>query len=180
MGGSSDRFVNDNLAPLGEAHALASYNSFFLAPEVRVGIDVAAGDDWTITPSATARFSNQWVDGYSETGSNANATVVAHMIQVFEGEIELAVTREFDQGAMTLRGGVDYRQNTGPGTIDVVLLGQTLALPMNTVGSWGAFVGLDGSYEFTDNLSLDLSAKGTYRANGDFGVGGSIGVSGLF
>lgn len=176
---SSDRFVNDNLAPLGVAHALADYNSFFLAPEVRVGVNVDTGGDWTLTPSATARFSNQWIDGYSETGSNANATIGARQVQVFEGELELAATRAMGAGEMTLRGGIDYRQSLGATTQDVVLLGQTLALPMNTAGTFGGYVGVDFNYDINDKMTLDLSAKGSYAASG-YAVSGSIGVGGLF
>ena len=178
---SSDRFVNDNLAPpLGEDHALANFNSWFLAPELRVGMDIETDSEWTLTPSATARFSNQWVDGYTETGSNANATVGARIVQVFEGELELAATRKIETTEVTVRGGLDYRQAIGGATQDVTLLGQNLALPMNTSGAFGAYVGLDANHKFSDNLSLDLSAKAGYTAGGSINISGSIGVSGLF
>ena len=179
LGNSSNRFVNDNLAPLGVAHALADYNSFFLAPEVRVGVNIETDGDWTLTPSASARFSNQWVDGYTETGSNANATFGARMVQVFEGELELAATRDLDVGELTVRGGVDYRQSLGGATLDVVLLEQTLAMPVGNSGTFGAYVGADFNYNITDQMTLDLSAKGSYGASG-YAVSGSIGISGLF
>ena len=179
LGNSSDRFVNDNLAPLGVAHALADYNSFFLAPEIRVGMNVDSAGDWTLTPSATARFSNQWIDGYSETGSNANATIGAHQVQVFEGELELAATRDLDAGELTVRGGIDYSQSLGGATQDVVLLGQTLALPVATSGAFGAYVGVDFNYDISNQMTLDLSAKGSYSTSG-YAVSGSVGISGLF
>jgi len=61
---SSNRFVNDNPQPLGEDNALADYNSLFLAPEIRVGMNINTNGEWTLTPSASARFSSQWIDGY--------------------------------------------------------------------------------------------------------------------
>ncbi len=177
---SSDRFVNDNLEALGQDHALATFNSWFLAPEIRLGVNVQTDGEWTITPSASARLSSQWVDGYSETGSNANATIAAHLVQVLEGDIELAAMRKIDNGEITLKGGLTYQQNLGTGTQDIVLLGQTLAIPVNVAGILGGYVGVEGTYDINDNSTLNISAKAYYASNSSYGISGTMGIKSEF
>ncbi|MEM1401575.1 MAG: autotransporter domain-containing protein, partial [Pseudomonadota bacterium] len=65
---SDTRFVNDNLAPLGLAQAKGSYDSWWLAPEIRVGHNVDLQDNWFLTPSAQVRYTYQSIDGYAEVG----------------------------------------------------------------------------------------------------------------
>lgn len=179
---NSDRFINDNLQPLGEDHALATFNSWFLAPEIRLGVNVKTDGEWTITPSTSARFSSQWVDGYTETGSNANAnaTLAAHVVQVFEGDIELAAMRKIDNGELTLKGGLTYQQNLGTATQDIVLLGQTLAIPVDIAGTLGGYVSVEGIYNINDNSTLNIGAKAYYASNSSYGVSGTMGIKSEF
>jgi len=143
-------------------------------------MNIETNGEWTLTPSASVRFSSQWIDGYTETGSDANATIASRLVQVFESDLELAATRKIDATELTLRGGVNYRQTMGAATADVTLLGQALAIPLDTAGAFGAYVGIDVNQELGDGLSLDLSAKAGYVAGGNFSLAGSIGISGLF
>jgi len=144
---TSSRLVNDNLAALGVDYANANYNSWFIAPELRIGMDIETDGVWIITPSATARYSIQQVAAYVETGSNANATIGARSVQVFEGNVELAATREIGNGFATIRGGVQYRQNAGGPGADITLLGQALAMPVDTSAMLAGYIGADVSFE---------------------------------
>ncbi|VAW19276.1 hypothetical protein MNBD_ALPHA11-283, partial [hydrothermal vent metagenome] len=176
----SSRLVNDNLAALGVDYANANYNSWFIAPELRVGVDIATDGEWVITPSASARISMQQIDGYSETGSNANATIAARNVQVFEGNIELAATRKVEVGTFTIAAGAQYRQNLGAGTQAVTLLGQNLAIPVNTAGSIAGYLGLDATFDISDNSVLNLAAKAAIGTNDYVSVSGSLGIKTVF
>ncbi len=173
----SDRYVNDNLATLGEDHALGNFNTWFLAPELRVGADFEAGEGWVITPSSTLRYATQSVDAYTETGSNANATIGSTMIQVFEGSAELAVSYNAQDFSMTVRGGVNYRQNLSAATRDITLLSQALTLPVLTNTTISPYLGIDAALKINDTSALDLSAKATYLGTGAYAVSASLGFS---
>jgi len=177
---SSSRLVNDNLAPLGIDYADANYNSWFVSPELRVGVDVETDGAWTLTltPSASARFSSQNISGYTETGSNANATVGQRRVQVFEGDLELAATRTLENGSVTLKGGAQYRQGLGGGaTQDVTLLGQTLAIPLNTAGTIIGYAGLDADFAVSDASTLNLSARAAIGQNNFASISALAGFS---
>ncbi len=176
----SSRLVNDNLAPLGIDYADANYNSWFIAPELRIGVDIATDGEWTLTPSVSGRISMQQIDGYTETGSNANATIGARNVQVFEGNIELAATRKVDAGSFTIAAGAQYRQNLGAGTQAVTLLGQNLAVPVNTAGSITGYLGLDATFDISGNSVLNLAAKAAIGANEYKSISGSLGIKTVF
>ena len=116
---SSDntRFVNDNLAltnglTLGQSLALASYDSWFIAPEVGVAMDFDMGDV-VYTPSARVRYSMQDIDGYTETGSASNADVGSRFIGLIEANVEMAATKRLDFGSLTGRAGYMFRSSNG-------------------------------------------------------------------
>ncbi len=177
---TSRRLVNDNLAPLGVSYADGTFDSWFIAPELRIGVDIETDGAWTLTPSATARYSLQQIDAYTETGSNANATIGVRQVQVFEGNLELAATRDIDSGTFTLRGGVQYRQNLGGPTEDITLLGQALSMPVNTGSKLIGYAGADVSYEIGDMAYLDASANIAVGQNNFVSVFGSFGIRSQF
>ncbi len=176
----SSRLVNDNLAPLGVSYAGANYGSWFVAPEVRAGVNIASGGIWTLTPGASARISMQQVDSYSETGSSANISIGARQVQLFEGDLELAASRAIENGNLTVRGGLQYRQMLGGATQDVVLLGQTLAMPLNNGGALTGYLGGEVSLDVGDMSSFDISASAGMGQGGSFSVSGSLGYKAQF
>ena len=182
----SSRFVNDNLATnsagqtMGIGYADANYNSWFLSPEIRLGMDIETDGEWTVTPSASARLSTQQIDGYTETGSNANATIGVRSVQVFEGNLELAASRDMGNGMITAKAGVQYRQNPGAATRGVTLLGQSLAIPVNTGGAVAGYVGLEASYDLGANSILNLAGKTLVGGSGYASLSASLGIKTMF
>ncbi|MFK8034277.1 MAG: autotransporter domain-containing protein, partial [Hyphomicrobiales bacterium] len=83
-GDDTMRFVNDNLAPLGESYATSGGggNSFWISPEVTIGSQIATSSSWTLSPTAKLRYAAQWLGGYTETGASpeANAIVSDRMV----------------------------------------------------------------------------------------------------
>jgi uncharacterized protein with beta-barrel porin domain len=165
---SDNRFVNDNLAPLGVSSASADYTSWWLSPEMTLGIDFddVMGSDWRFTPSAGVRYAMQSLDGYTETGpSAANATVSARDVALLETRLELAGRRDIHlatfSGHFTGRLGWQHRAAMGDDGTTVAMIGQT-----NTVGASGqddssAYIGFDAALDIGNSASLALG--GDYR-----------------
>ncbi|MCR9236410.1 MAG: autotransporter domain-containing protein [Alphaproteobacteria bacterium] len=119
-----NRFVNDNLAPLGESWVSADYGGFFVSPELALSTDILLENGLTLTPNAGVRYAAQWLGGYAETGAvspAANATVEDRFVGTVEARAGLDVTRSFDIRGRTgtLTGGIGYLGRWGGGDDDV-------------------------------------------------------------
>jgi len=125
---SHDRLVNDNEETNGEAHAKANYDSMFIAPEIGVSKKIKS-NDITFSPKANVRYNYQSVDGYTETGSNSNATVKSLDVGLVETNLELAGTKSLNQSSYTIKTGYLNRQSVGDHKAAVTMIGQT-----NTIG----------------------------------------------
>ncbi|MGJ8531920.1 MAG: autotransporter domain-containing protein [Alphaproteobacteria bacterium] len=130
-----NRFVNDNLAPLGESWVSADYGGFFVSPELGLSTDILLQNGMTLTPNAGLRYAAQWLGGYAETGAvspAANATVEDRFVGTVEARAGLDVTRSFDIRGRTgtLTGGIGYLGRWGGGDDDtsITLNGVTQSL----------------------------------------------------
>lgn len=176
MGGSQDhdsrRFVNDNLAPMGESFAEASYGSWWIAPQAGIGYSMAAPAGWTLTPYASARWSFQALDGYSETGTNANATVAGRDVSVLETRMQLSGERQTVIGLLGLRAGWQWRSQDGDAAT-VTMIDQTVSVPAFGQDRHAGFVGGSLDVAISDSAALELDAEGTF---GDGTTAGRIGA----
>lgn len=155
----NDRLVNDNLAPLGIAHAKASYDSFWINPEVSYGMSYALNDEWTATPSVRLSYAGEWVDGYTELGTNANATVGKRQIGVAELGLEWAVTHQTTIGKMTGRIGYAYRKSLGDSNTDITLLGITKSVANSNKDRHIAYLGGEALFALTQTIDLEIGAQ---------------------
>lgn len=163
-----NRFVNDNLAPLGESWVTADYGGFFVSPELAVSTDIAMTNGVTLTPNAGLRYAAQWLGGYSETGAvnpAANATVAARLVGVLEARAALEASRAYGFGILSGRIGYLGRWNGGNDVAGITLNGSTQdvasgyqALNAVTVGATvhgdigeAGFLELDTSYLYGDS-----------------------------
>ncbi len=176
MGGRQDhdsrRFVNDNLAPMGESFAEASYGSWWIAPQAGIGYSMAAPAGWTLTPYASARWSFQALDGYSETGTNANATVAGRDVSVLETRMQLSGERQTAIGLLGLRAGWQWRSHDIDAAT-VTMIGQTVTVPAFGQDRHAGFVGGSLDVAISDSAKLELDAEGTF---GDGTTAGRIGA----
>jgi hypothetical protein len=171
MSHDQDRFVNDNLAPLGVSFANASFDSTFISPEAGLSMSFDAGNGLTITPGARVRYAAQWLDGFTETGSNANATVDDRTLGLLEASAEIAATQRLAFGSITGRLGLLGRASTGDVDVFVSLIGVTDRVGFGTGNDVAGYVGLGASIDAGENLKVELDGQAVF---GDF-----TGVQGL-
>ena len=160
----SSRFINDNTAltgglTLGESTADASYDSWFVTPEASLSADIALGGTGiTLTPSVRGRYALQRTGSYTESGSNANATVDAHTLGVAEGDFELAISRSFQLVTLTGRAGYLVRSSAGDDDVPVTLLGITNSIGLGATDRSAAYLGAA--------LELDLGPQASFTLDG--------------
>lgn len=162
------RFVNDNLAALGESYAMGDGGvSFWISPEVAIGTQIKGPSNWTFVPTAKLRYAAEWLDGYTETGpsADANATVDDRIIAIGEARLELSASRQLHFGSaihalFTARGGVLGRTSLGDDAT-ITLLGVTQGVSDFYEDNLATFAGMDINFALNELISLDLSTSAT-------------------
>ena len=168
------RYVNDNLAYLGNSSAKASYQGWWVSPEAGVTYDAGMISGWTILPTARLRYAQQWLGGYTESGGGAaNASVSGRSVAIGQGFIGIGTRKTIktnlgNDTKMVLDGqiGYLYRGVVGDNTVGVTMIGQSLALP--TEASSRSAVAVSAG------VSLDLSKAVALKIRGDFEAGGGM------
>jgi hypothetical protein len=154
---SHDRFVNDNEETNGEDHAKANYDSMFIAPEIGVSTKIKS-NDITFSPKANVRYNYQTVDGYTETGSNSNATVKSLDVGLVETNLELAGTKSLNQSSYTIKTGYLNRQSVGDHKATVTMIGQTNSIGFGDKSNNIYYAGVGADLNLANfKLSFDLN-----------------------
>ena len=154
---SHDRFVNDNEETNGEDHAKANYDSMFIAPEIGVSKKIKS-NDITFSPKANVRYNYQSVDGYTETGSNSNATVKSLEVGLVETNLELAGTKLLNNSSYTIKTGYLNRQSVGDHKATVTMIGQTNSIGFGDKSNNIYYAGVGADLNLANfKLSFDLN-----------------------
>lgn len=167
---ASRRFINDNAAltggaRLGESHASASYDSWFLAPEATLAADLTIGrTGLVVTPTLRARYGLQHTGSYREAGSNANATVGAHALGVVEADIELVVSRDFGPVKLLGRAGYLLRGSIGDDDVPVTLVGVSKSVGLGTTNLAATTLGAALDLNLGPQASFTLDGQGTFSS----------------
>ena len=163
---SGDRFVNDNLAFLGNSSAESDSSAWWLSPEIAAGLELAAGNGWTYIPAARLRYAMQSTDGYSETGAGVgNASVDDQDIAVAEGRLEIAASRQMESVLFTGRLGWLTQWSPSDNEASVTMLGITQTVSADGGDRSAGYAGVDLTVAISD--ALDFTAAGEATFGGD-------------
>jgi hypothetical protein len=153
----NDRFVNDNTITDGASQATASYHSTFFAPQIGISKNFNS-DNIIYKPSANVRYNIQSVDGYTETGTNGNATIKSYTTGVLESNIEIAATKLFNTNSYTIKTGYLNRQSMGDNNTSVTMIGQTNSISFGDKSNNIYYTGVGADLNLANfKLSFDLN-----------------------
>ncbi len=131
--------------------AHADYDGWIVSPAIGAGWIMPAADGWLIVPAVHVRGQFNALDGYTETGSSADATVAARDLDHVEGRFEVGFRKDFpDAGfsALTVRAkaGVSVVERFGDRDVDARLLGTAVTfasgMEETETGAYGS-IGFD-------------------------------------
>lgn len=175
----SERLVANNALADGLETAEASYDGFFIAPELTVGMKLPV-----ITPTFTLRYAGLFLEDYEEVGSAAALTVDSRAVHNLTSRAQLALPllHELSDGSsMSLdsRVGVEGRFTFG-GDVSAVLLTDTISFePGGDDAVASLYAGTDAALRSAGGgVTLRLGAEASAGTDGSLifgtGLGGEI------
>ncbi|MBI5317999.1 autotransporter domain-containing protein [Bradyrhizobium sp.] len=180
LNSKSTRQVANNLVANGLEVATASYNGWFVSPDVTFGYRMynALG---TVTPKARVRYVGGTLDGYTETGSAQGLVIGSRHFSDIEERLGIEFATITALGAGTVRGSVDFSavglQRLGDNNVNAVLLAQNLAF--TTPGrreAYGGVINAGLDWRPKSNVSFFLSGEAMATNDAAYSVAGKGGV----
>jgi uncharacterized protein with beta-barrel porin domain len=155
----SKRLVLNNSVPAGSETATASYDGWYISPEVAYGRRYHFADGYTLTPVGRIRYLAGTFDGYNEAGSAQNLVIGRRTLHDLEerAEVELAKITGVRVGSLStsVHGGLIALQRLGNPIVNTVLIGQDLSFTTpGKASTAGVVAGAGFDFRATDRMSL--------------------------
>ena len=159
------RFVNDNLVWWGESTATSSYNSYWFSPEVGLSLPIPAVAGFTVSPNVRLTYSGQHIDGYTESGTNSNATIDSRYIGVFEGKVGINIANTF--GPVDVSADIGYmgRSLVGDDKVRVTMIGDVHDVSFYYRDVNAGYLKAKANLNINDNVEASVAASYTNGTN---------------
>jgi hypothetical protein len=178
---NSRRRILNNLAPTGVEFARGSYDGWFVNPELTLGVEVPLGGGVKLVPSASVGYAGLYLDGLTETGSQAAIVLQGRDIELIDGRLQLELRSKGETPLGTwhtaLRGGIKGRSSIGDDDLAGVLATTTAftVTPLDTDDVVAAFTGADLTFAVAPGVQVFAGGESTFEDDGDFIVTGRVG-----
>ncbi len=144
----------------GSSDADADYDSTLLTAHLGVEKSFETGGNIDLVGFGDVRYTQQKDDGYTETGSDANATVGEVTTEVIEARLGLEASKAFSNGG-TLKGqlaGV-VRRGLGDTDADVTVFSDTQTLTFASTDFTGGSVAIGYEHSLSQGIDLEVIAE---------------------
>jgi len=151
-----ERVMATNIGPTPFETARSDYDGWIVSPAIGLGWLVPVSDGAVIVPALKVRGQFTQLDGYTETGSSANATIGSRDLDHVEGRLELGFRKDVS-AATTVRAkaGLSLIERFGDDEVTAVLLGRAITFASGAEESEAAgYVGAGFDTALMPSLSM--------------------------
>lgn len=144
----------------GSTDAHADYDSALFTAHVSLERAFEIGGDVGLLGFGEARYTSQKDDGFTETGSAANATVGENTTEVIEARLGVEAEKTMNNGGV-LKGQLSgvLRRGLGDTNTDVTVFSSTQTLTFASTDFTGASVALGYEKDLVQDMRLELKAE---------------------
>lgn len=154
------RFVNDNLNWWGVSYANAKYTSNWLAPEFTLAYPWQVETGLVLKPNVNVRYTSQRIGGYTEYGSDSNATVGQRNLGILDATVGLDLTKTYGKSSLTGRVSYLQRSYAGDSQVKVSMIDDTRDIVLGSDNMTAVRAGLLWKLNLANDL--DLYVNGNY------------------
>lgn len=179
----SARRILNNLALKGVEFARGSYDGWFVNPELTLGVEMPFGASSKLVPSVSVGYVGLFLDGLTETGSQAAVTLDERDVELINGRLQLEVRTVGETSAgpwqSAIRAGVRGSSSIGDENLAGILAVTTAfnVTPEDSDDAIAGFLGADLTFSVASNTQVFAGAETAFEDDGDSIFTGRAGVA---